>query len=56
MRILIISAIIFTIGLVGCFTIQNQFTGLAPGYWRATLDIRPTEFGADGGVVKNMPA
>lgn len=47
---------LFLITLVGCFTIPNQFTGLAPGYWRATLDIRPTSFDADGGQIKNMPA
>lgn len=56
MRILLGSSILFIIGFIGCFTIANPFTGLAPGYWRATLDIRPTEFGADGGVVKNIPA
>lgn len=27
------------IGLIGCFTIENTYTGLAPGPWRATLDV-----------------
>ncbi|MEM6321139.1 MAG: TlpA disulfide reductase family protein [Bacteroidota bacterium] len=47
--------VVTTICLNGCFTIPNQFTGLAPGYWRATLDVRPTDFNADGGAIKNIP-
>jgi len=56
MRILGFLSATFLISFIGCFTIENQFTGLAPGYWRATLDIRPTSVTADGGTVKNMPA
>jgi thiol-disulfide isomerase/thioredoxin len=26
-------------GTTGCFSIENTFTGLAPGYWRATLEL-----------------
>jgi hypothetical protein len=41
--------------LWACFTIPNQFTGIAPGYWRATLDIRPNALEAHGGAIKNIP-
>lgn len=56
MRVLFYLGTLLLTVFVGCFTIENQFTGLAPGYWRATLDIRPTELAADGGTIKNMPA
>jgi len=55
MRFIAISAILTITTVIGCFTIPNQFTGLAPGYWRATLDIRPTSMEADGGAIKNIP-
>ncbi|MEM1121703.1 MAG: TlpA family protein disulfide reductase, partial [Bacteroidota bacterium] len=55
MRNLIFVFAIALISSIGCFTIPNQFTGLAPGIWRATLDIRPTAVTADGGTIKNMP-
>lgn len=52
-RIGFIALILLTV--IGCFTIPNQFTGLAPGYWRATLDIRPTVLDNTGESVKNVP-
>ena len=55
-QFLIILSVVFSlIGFIACFTIPNQFEGLAPGYWRATLDLRPTAFDADGGTIKNIP-
>ena len=32
-------SLLLLLSLNGCFTIDNQYTGLAPGPWRATLDL-----------------
>jgi len=34
-----LSIFLLSLSLSGCFTIENQYTGLAPGPWRATLDL-----------------
>ncbi len=41
--------------LIACFTIPNKFTGLAPGYWRATLDISSNLLKNQDANVKNVP-
>ena len=41
--------------IAACFTIPNQYAGLAPGYWRATLDISPNLPQSLDANVKNIP-
>ena len=40
--------------LLSCFTIENRYTGLAPGPWRATLDLNPITEGTIVEDVKNQ--
>lgn len=40
MRVFLLGVtILLLLSLKSCFTIENQYTGLAPGPWRATLDL-----------------
>lgn len=54
-RLTVFACLFLFFGILSCLTIPNQFTGLAPGYWRATLDIRPTMLDNAGTEIKNLP-
>jgi len=38
---LVVSLLALSLGVVGCLVIDNQFSGLPPGPWRAVLELDP---------------